>query len=127
MAFQKVPRPSEGSHLRVHQIPFPVLDEEKVEKLMQEGIAKLSSAPPSARPEKKCVVPAGPPVGMTHFKTLLCTKYTFHMPLFIIKSISHSIIHTRCKICLCCSCCYDPALILSVYSSIHHGKVWLCV
>ncbi|XP_030577789.1 myotubularin-related protein 13 [Archocentrus centrarchus] len=62
MAFQKVPRPSEGSHLRVHQIPFPVLEEENVEKLMQEGIAKYSSAPPSTRPEKKCVVPAGPPV-----------------------------------------------------------------
>ncbi|KAE8297021.1 Myotubularin-related protein 13 SET-binding factor 2 [Larimichthys crocea] len=62
MAFQKVPRPSEGSHLRVHQVPFPLLHDEKVEKMVQEGIAKHSSAPPSARPEKKCVVPAGPPV-----------------------------------------------------------------
>lgn len=78
MAFQKVPRPSEGSHLRVHQIPFPVLHEEKVEKLMEEGTAKHSSAPLPTRTEKKCVVPAGPPVGMTHFKTLLCTKNTFH-------------------------------------------------
>ncbi|KAG8001562.1 Myotubularin-related protein 13, partial [Nibea albiflora] len=62
MAFQKVPRPSEGSHLRVHQVPFPLLHDEKVEKMVQEGIAKHSSAPPSARPERKCVVPAGPPV-----------------------------------------------------------------
>ncbi|KAA8595674.1 hypothetical protein FQN60_010965, partial [Etheostoma spectabile] len=62
MAFQKVPRPSEGSHLRVHQIPFPVLDDEKVEKMLQEGVAKHSSAPSSTRPERKCVVPAGPPV-----------------------------------------------------------------
>ncbi|TKS70186.1 Myotubularin-related protein 13 SET-binding factor 2 [Collichthys lucidus] len=62
MAFQKVPRPSEGSHLRVHQVPFPLLHDEKVEKMVQEGIVKHSSAPPSARPEKKCVVPAGPPV-----------------------------------------------------------------
>ncbi|CAG5856281.1 unnamed protein product [Menidia menidia] len=62
MAFQKVPRPSEGSHLRVHQVPFPLLDDEKVEKLLQDGLAKHSSAPPSTRPEKKCVVPAGPPV-----------------------------------------------------------------
>ncbi|KAG5849165.1 hypothetical protein ANANG_G00107090 [Anguilla anguilla] len=38
MAFQKVPQPSEGSHLRTHVIPFPLLD------------------------ERKCVVPAGPPV-----------------------------------------------------------------
>uniref|UniRef100_A0A8D0AHQ0 SET binding factor 2 n=1 Tax=Sander lucioperca TaxID=283035 RepID=A0A8D0AHQ0_SANLU len=63
MAFQKVPRPSEGSHLRVHQVPFPLLDDEKVEKMLQEGVAKHSSAPPSTRPERKCVVPAGPPIG----------------------------------------------------------------
>ncbi|XP_062241080.1 myotubularin-related protein 13 isoform X1 [Platichthys flesus] len=62
MAFQKVPRPSEGSHLRVHQVPFPRLDDEKVEKMLQEGVAKHSSAPASVRLEKKCVVPAGPGV-----------------------------------------------------------------
>lgn len=72
MAFQKVPRPSEGSHLRVHQVPFPLLDDEKVEKLVEEGVAKHSSAPLSTRPERKCVVPAGPPVGMTKFQLLLC-------------------------------------------------------
>lgn len=63
MAFQKVPRPSEGSHLRVHQVPFPLLDADKVEKMMQEGVAKISSAPVASRLEKKFVVPAGPPVG----------------------------------------------------------------
>lgn len=62
MAFQKVPRPSEGSHLRVHQVPFPLLDDEKVEKMIQEGVAKLSSTPVATRLEKKFVVPAGPPV-----------------------------------------------------------------
>uniref|UniRef100_A0AAQ4S4U5 SET binding factor 2 n=1 Tax=Gasterosteus aculeatus aculeatus TaxID=481459 RepID=A0AAQ4S4U5_GASAC len=62
MAFQKVPRPSEGSHMRVHQVPFPLLDDEHVEKMLQEGVAKHSSAPASTRPERKCVVPAGPPV-----------------------------------------------------------------
>uniref|UniRef100_A0A8D3CS51 SET binding factor 2 n=1 Tax=Scophthalmus maximus TaxID=52904 RepID=A0A8D3CS51_SCOMX len=62
MAFQKVPRPSEGSHLRVHQVPFPLLADEKVEKMLQEGVAKHSSAPPTLRPERKCVVPAGPAV-----------------------------------------------------------------
>ncbi len=67
MAFQKVPRPSEGSHLRVHQVPFPLLDDEKVENFMEEGVAKHSSAPLPTRPERKCVVPAGPPVGMAHF------------------------------------------------------------
>uniref|UniRef100_A0A3Q3GT22 SET binding factor 2 n=1 Tax=Labrus bergylta TaxID=56723 RepID=A0A3Q3GT22_9LABR len=62
MAFQKVPRPSEGSHLRVHQVPFPPLNDENVEKMLQEGVAKHSNTPPSTRPEKKCVVPPGPPV-----------------------------------------------------------------
>uniref|UniRef100_A0A672IKS0 SET binding factor 2 n=1 Tax=Salarias fasciatus TaxID=181472 RepID=A0A672IKS0_SALFA len=65
MAFQKVPRPSEGSHLRVHQVPFPLLDDEKVERILQESVGKHSNAPSSTRPEKKCVVPAGPPVGMS--------------------------------------------------------------
>lgn len=64
MAFQKVPRPSEGSHLRVHQVPFPLLNEERVEGLLLEGLAKQAGAPAaSARPDRKCVVPAGPPVG----------------------------------------------------------------
>uniref|UniRef100_A0A668AJZ3 SET binding factor 2 n=1 Tax=Myripristis murdjan TaxID=586833 RepID=A0A668AJZ3_9TELE len=63
MAFQKVPRPSEGSHLRVHQVPFPLLDDDKVEGLLQEGMAKHACAPAATRPERKCVVPAGPPVG----------------------------------------------------------------
>lgn len=67
MAFQKVPRPSEGSHLRVHQVPFPLLDDGKVEKMLQDGVAKHSLTPVSTRPEKKCVVPAGPPVGMILF------------------------------------------------------------
>uniref|UniRef100_A0A8B9JPX8 SET binding factor 2 n=1 Tax=Astyanax mexicanus TaxID=7994 RepID=A0A8B9JPX8_ASTMX len=62
MAFQKVPRPSEGSHLRVHVVPFPLLDEDRVEELMQEGLAKQNHTTMTVRPEKKCVVPAGPPV-----------------------------------------------------------------
>ncbi|RXN31812.1 myotubularin-related 13 isoform X2 [Labeo rohita] len=62
MAFQKVPRPTEGSHLRVHVVPFPLLEEERVEDLIQEGLAKQHTAPISTRPERKCVVPAGPPV-----------------------------------------------------------------
>uniref|UniRef100_A0A8C7IJ07 SET binding factor 2 n=1 Tax=Oncorhynchus kisutch TaxID=8019 RepID=A0A8C7IJ07_ONCKI len=44
MAFQKVPRPTEGSHLRVHVVPFPLLDDEKVERLLAEGLAKHPSA-----------------------------------------------------------------------------------
>ncbi|XP_055755463.1 myotubularin-related protein 13-like isoform X7 [Salvelinus fontinalis] len=65
MAFQKVPRPTEGSHLRVHVIPFPLLDDEKVERLLAEGLAKHPSASAittTIHSERKCVVPAGPPV-----------------------------------------------------------------
>uniref|UniRef100_A0A8C7RKG2 SET binding factor 2 n=1 Tax=Oncorhynchus mykiss TaxID=8022 RepID=A0A8C7RKG2_ONCMY len=64
MAFQKVPRPTEGSHLRVHVVPFPMLDDEKVERLLAEGLAKHPSAAAittTTRAERKCVVPAGPP------------------------------------------------------------------
>ncbi|XP_062052500.1 myotubularin-related protein 13 isoform X4 [Lepus europaeus] len=62
MAFQKVPRPTEGSHLRVHILPFPKINESRVQELIQENLAKNQNAPPATRVEKKCVVPAGPPV-----------------------------------------------------------------
>ncbi|KAM5248953.1 myotubularin-related protein 13 isoform 8-T8 [Ctenodactylus gundi] len=62
MAFQKVPRPTEGSHLRVHILPFPRINEVRVQELIQENFAKNQNAPPATRMEKKCVVPAGPPV-----------------------------------------------------------------
>ncbi|XP_073897283.1 myotubularin-related protein 13 isoform X7 [Castor canadensis] len=62
MAFQKVPRPTEGSHLRVHILPFPKINEVRVQELIQENLTKNQNAPPATRMEKKCVVPAGPPV-----------------------------------------------------------------
>uniref|UniRef100_A0A670I5J0 SET binding factor 2 n=1 Tax=Podarcis muralis TaxID=64176 RepID=A0A670I5J0_PODMU len=62
MAFQKVPRPTEGSHLRVHVLPFPKINENHVQDLIQESLVKNQSAPPASRVERKCVVPAGPPV-----------------------------------------------------------------
>ncbi|XP_014401349.1 PREDICTED: myotubularin-related protein 13 isoform X3 [Myotis brandtii] len=62
MAFQKVPRPTEGSHLRVHILPFPKINETRVQELIQENLAKNQNAPPASRVDKKCVVPAGPPV-----------------------------------------------------------------
>uniref|UniRef100_A0A8C3IHX6 SET binding factor 2 n=1 Tax=Chrysemys picta bellii TaxID=8478 RepID=A0A8C3IHX6_CHRPI len=65
MAFQKVPRPTEGSHLRVHILPFPKINDSRVKELIQECLAKNQSAPPATRVEKKCVVPAGPPVVKT--------------------------------------------------------------
>uniref|UniRef100_A0A8C9SVX1 SET binding factor 2 n=1 Tax=Scleropages formosus TaxID=113540 RepID=A0A8C9SVX1_SCLFO len=62
MAFQKVPRPTEGSHLRVHVMPFPVLNGTRVQALLEEGQAKHPAPAASGRAEKRCVVPAGPPV-----------------------------------------------------------------
>uniref|UniRef100_A0A663FGQ8 SET binding factor 2 n=1 Tax=Aquila chrysaetos chrysaetos TaxID=223781 RepID=A0A663FGQ8_AQUCH len=64
IAFQKVPRPTEGSHLRVHILPFPRINECRVQELLQEGLARSQGAPAATRGDKKCVVPAGPPVGM---------------------------------------------------------------
>lgn len=74
MAFQKVPRPTEGSHLRVHILPFPKINETRVQELIQENLAKNQNAPPASRVDKKCVVPAGPPVGMYLF---VCLKVNF--------------------------------------------------
>ncbi|KAM4617608.1 myotubularin-related protein 13 isoform 2-T2 [Discoglossus pictus] len=62
MAFQKVPKPTEGSHLRVHVLPFPRINDYKAQELIQEGLAKSQNASLSSRLEKKCVVPAGSPV-----------------------------------------------------------------
>uniref|UniRef100_A0A8C3VDK9 SET binding factor 2 n=1 Tax=Catharus ustulatus TaxID=91951 RepID=A0A8C3VDK9_CATUS len=62
IAFQKVPRPTEGSHLRVHILPFPRINEGRVQELLQEGLTRSQGAPPATRGDKKCVVPAGPPV-----------------------------------------------------------------
>uniref|UniRef100_A0A8C3IG73 SET binding factor 2 n=1 Tax=Chrysemys picta bellii TaxID=8478 RepID=A0A8C3IG73_CHRPI len=78
MAFQKVPRPTEGSHLRVHILPFPKINDSRVKELIQECLAKNQSAPPATRVEKKCVVPAGPPVGMLHLKTSTLIKMCFN-------------------------------------------------
>uniref|UniRef100_A0A8D2D689 SET binding factor 2 n=1 Tax=Sciurus vulgaris TaxID=55149 RepID=A0A8D2D689_SCIVU len=64
MAFQKVPRPTEGSHLRVHILPFPKINEARVQELIQENLAKNQNAPPATRMEEEmCWLPAGPHVG----------------------------------------------------------------
>ncbi|KAM9301545.1 myotubularin-related protein 13 [Gastrophryne carolinensis] len=62
MAFQKVPKPTEGSHLRVHILPFPKINEPKVQELIQEGVHKNQNSTMTTRLEKKCIVPAGSPV-----------------------------------------------------------------
>ncbi|XP_075694275.1 myotubularin-related protein 13 isoform X1 [Rhinoderma darwinii] len=62
MAFQKVPKPTEGSHLRVHILPFLKINDLKVQELIQEGVHKNQNSTLAARLEKKCIVPAGSPV-----------------------------------------------------------------
>ncbi|XP_053720705.1 myotubularin-related protein 13 isoform X1 [Synchiropus splendidus] len=84
MAFQKVPRPSEGSHLRVHLVPFPLLDDDKVENLLQEAVAKHNVAPSTLRLDKKCVVPAGPPVVSITGKT--CSVFNSARRLEVVRS-----------------------------------------
>ncbi|XP_066580002.1 myotubularin-related protein 5 isoform X3 [Amia ocellicauda] len=63
VAMHKVQRPSEGSHLQLHQMIFPHLDEVTVQLFIDHAAAKLRSAPPAVKVEKNCMVPSGPPLG----------------------------------------------------------------
>lgn len=63
VTMHKVQKPMEGSHLRLHQRPFPRLDEGTVQWIVDQATAKLQTAPPAVKAEKKCMVPSGPPLG----------------------------------------------------------------
>lgn len=39
---QKLPKPTEGEHTRVHQPLFPILDWIQVQEIIDEGLAKSS-------------------------------------------------------------------------------------
>ncbi|XP_069085535.1 myotubularin-related protein 5 isoform X10 [Pleurodeles waltl] len=62
VSMHKVQKPTEGCHLRVHQRPFPRLDEGTVQWIIDQATAKLQNAPPAVKAEKKCMVPSGPPI-----------------------------------------------------------------
>nr|XP_031362414.1 myotubularin-related protein 5 [Lonchura striata domestica] len=62
VTMHKVQKPTEGCHLRLHQKPFPRLDEGTVQWIIDQATAKLQTAPPAVRAEKKCMVPSGPPI-----------------------------------------------------------------
>ncbi|XP_032913916.1 myotubularin-related protein 5 isoform X2 [Catharus ustulatus] len=62
VAMHKVQKPTEGCHLRLHQKPFPHLDEGTVQWIIDQATAKLQTAPPAVKAEKKCMVPSGPPI-----------------------------------------------------------------
>ncbi|RXM97783.1 Myotubularin-related protein 5 [Acipenser ruthenus] len=57
----KVQRPTEGSHLRLHQTTFPHLDEVTVQLFIDHAAAKQKNEIPAVKSEKKCMVPSGPP------------------------------------------------------------------
>uniref|UniRef100_A0A8C3NJ07 Uncharacterized protein n=1 Tax=Geospiza parvula TaxID=87175 RepID=A0A8C3NJ07_GEOPR len=63
VTMHKVQKPTEGCHLRLHQKPFPHLDEGTVQWIIDQATAKLQTAPPAVKAEKKCMVPSGPPIG----------------------------------------------------------------
>lgn len=60
----KVQKPTEGCHLRLHQRPFPHLDEGTIQWIVDQATAKQQTAPPLVKVEKKATVPSGPPLGM---------------------------------------------------------------
>uniref|UniRef100_A0A8C9L4V0 SET binding factor 1 n=1 Tax=Serinus canaria TaxID=9135 RepID=A0A8C9L4V0_SERCA len=62
VTMHKVQKPTEGCHLRLHQKPFPHLDEGTVQWIIDQATAKLQTAPPAVKAEKKCMVPSGPPI-----------------------------------------------------------------
>ncbi|XP_068132008.1 myotubularin-related protein 5 isoform X8 [Hyperolius riggenbachi] len=62
VSMHKVQRPAEGSHLRPQQKPFPLLDESSVQWILDQAAAKMQSAPPAVKSEKKCMIPPGPPI-----------------------------------------------------------------
>uniref|UniRef100_A0A8C9L508 SET binding factor 1 n=1 Tax=Serinus canaria TaxID=9135 RepID=A0A8C9L508_SERCA len=66
VTMHKVQKPTEGCHLRLHQKPFPHLDEGTVQWIIDQATAKLQTAPPAVKAEKKCMVPSGPPIAEPH-------------------------------------------------------------
>ncbi|XP_025071226.1 myotubularin-related protein 5 isoform X4 [Alligator sinensis] len=62
VTMHKVQKPAEGCHLRLHQKPFPRLDEGTVQWIIDQATAKMQTAPPAVKAEKKCMVPSGTPI-----------------------------------------------------------------
>ncbi|KAL5006472.1 hypothetical protein ScPMuIL_015278 [Solemya velum] len=61
---QKVPKPTEGSHERIHQPQFHELDMARVQSIIDEGIAKhsIKNKIATVRPHQPRRVPMGPPI-----------------------------------------------------------------
>jgi len=74
VTMHKVQKPTEGCHLRLHQKPFPRLDEGTVQWIIDQATAKLQTAPPAVKAEKKCMVPSGPPIGTCAQRAFPCRE-----------------------------------------------------
>lgn len=74
VTMHKVQKPTEGCHLRLHQKPFPRLDEGTVQWIIDQATAKLQTAPPAVKAEKKCMVPSGPPIGTCAQRAFPCAE-----------------------------------------------------
>lgn len=74
VTMHKVQKPTEGCHLRLHQKPFPRLDEGTVQWIIDQATAKLQTAPPAVKAEKKCMVPSGPPIGTRAQRAFPCSE-----------------------------------------------------
>ncbi|XP_038054357.1 myotubularin-related protein 13-like isoform X3 [Patiria miniata] len=64
---EKIPRPTEGAHTRINQMPFPHLKEELVGEVIEDGLSKaivqsLNQKASKVRQQKPQNVPAGPKI-----------------------------------------------------------------
>ncbi|XP_022088215.1 myotubularin-related protein 13-like isoform X3 [Acanthaster planci] len=64
---EKIPRPTEGAHTRINQMPFPRLKEELVGEVIEDGLNKaivqsLNQKASKVRQQKAQIVPAGPKI-----------------------------------------------------------------
>lgn len=61
---QKILKPPEGAYTRIHQPPFPKIDQQQVQNVINDGLAKsnLKSMLSSLKPVLPRIVPMGPPI-----------------------------------------------------------------
>ena len=52
---QKIPKPTDGAYMRVHQPVFPTLDVDKVTQIIDEGLAKHNLQSKYVQPICTCV------------------------------------------------------------------------
>ncbi|CAM9545743.1 unnamed protein product [Lampetra planeri] len=87
LSHHKVPRPTDGAHLRLHQQPFPPLAADALERAAADASSRQRSATPaSARIERRAVVPAGPPAASALDRSGVCAVLNSARRLEVIKN-----------------------------------------